>query len=251
MWASGCRAWPVTEISSMACQTHLLDTRAQAPSKMARELGWDRLFPRMAKAWETIGTLKPEFRGPGFRGGGNVLGGVHDSTANFMRYVAAGPRPLHAGFDRHVEHQLRPLDIGRRARPRARHQHQHGRAGPHRVLQPLLRRQGVRGRLARGSGGGGGPRLRGRARGARHDCHPLLHADERAGAGLARQGPRAGARRPRPRASAPRLRPSTARRWCRNSSMPSRRRTRSSSTGPSRRTRCCSPCWPSCARRRR
>jgi sugar (pentulose or hexulose) kinase len=44
----------------------------------------------MAKAWETIGTLKPEFRGPGFRGGGNVLGGVHDSTANFMRYVAAG-----------------------------------------------------------------------------------------------------------------------------------------------------------------
>ena len=80
----------VTEISSMACQTHLLDTRAQQPSKMARELGWDRLFPRMAKAWETIGTLKPEFRGPGFRGLGNVLGGVHDSTANFMRYVAAG-----------------------------------------------------------------------------------------------------------------------------------------------------------------
>ena len=80
----------VTEISSMACQTHLLDIRAQAPSSMARRLGWDALFPPMAKAWETIGTLKEEFRGSGFRGEARVLGGVHDSTANFMRYVCAG-----------------------------------------------------------------------------------------------------------------------------------------------------------------
>jgi sugar (pentulose or hexulose) kinase len=57
---------------------------------MARELGWDRLFPPMRKAWEEIGRLKPEFRGGKFRGEGRVLGGVHDSTANFMRYVCAG-----------------------------------------------------------------------------------------------------------------------------------------------------------------
>ena len=44
----------------------------------------------MAKAWETIGQLRPEFTGPGFRGRGAVLGGVHDSTANYMRYVCAG-----------------------------------------------------------------------------------------------------------------------------------------------------------------
>ena len=81
---------PVTEISSMACQTHLLDIRAQGPSRMARKLGWDVLFPPMAKAWEMIGTLKDEFRGTGFRGEARVLGGVHDSTANFMRYVCAG-----------------------------------------------------------------------------------------------------------------------------------------------------------------
>jgi sugar (pentulose or hexulose) kinase len=80
----------VTEISSMACQTHLLDIRADAPSSTARRLGWDALFPRRAKAWETIGTLRQEFRGPGFRGAARVLGGVHDSTANFMRYVCAG-----------------------------------------------------------------------------------------------------------------------------------------------------------------
>lgn len=81
---------PVTEISSMACQTHLLDIRAQGPSSTARKLGWDVLFPRRAKAWETIGKLGQEFRGTGFRGDGRVLGGVHDSTANFMRYVCAG-----------------------------------------------------------------------------------------------------------------------------------------------------------------
>ena len=80
----------VTEMSSMACQTHLLDIRAQAPSSTARRLGWDALFPPMAKAWETIGPLRPEFRGGAFRGEGRVLGGVHDSTANFMRYVCAG-----------------------------------------------------------------------------------------------------------------------------------------------------------------
>ncbi|WP_421693342.1 FGGY-family carbohydrate kinase [Aestuariivirga sp.] len=81
---------PVTEISSMSCQTHLMDTRRQQPSAMVRELGWDKMFPPMAKAWEEIGTLKPEFAGGTFRGRGAVLGGVHDSTANFMRYVCAG-----------------------------------------------------------------------------------------------------------------------------------------------------------------
>lgn len=80
----------VTEISSLSCQTHLMDTRAQRFSSLVKRQGWSRLFPPMAKAWETIGSLKPEFRGSAFRGRGAVLGGVHDSTANYMRYVAAG-----------------------------------------------------------------------------------------------------------------------------------------------------------------
>jgi len=74
----------------MACQTHLLDIRAQEPSSTARRLGWDALYAPRAKAWEAIGTLLPEYRGASFRGAGRVLGGVHDSTANFMRYVCAG-----------------------------------------------------------------------------------------------------------------------------------------------------------------
>ncbi len=80
----------VREISSMSCQTHLMDTRTQQLSSLVRGQGWSHLFPRMAKAWETIGHLQPEFRGSGFRGEGRMLAGVHDSTANFMRYVCAG-----------------------------------------------------------------------------------------------------------------------------------------------------------------
>ncbi len=80
----------VTEISSMSCQTHLMDTRNQELSSMVKARGWAKFFPRMAKAWETIGRLKPEFMGEGFRGEARVVGGVHDSTANFMRYVCGG-----------------------------------------------------------------------------------------------------------------------------------------------------------------
>jgi sugar (pentulose or hexulose) kinase len=59
-------------------------------SSLARARGWDRLMAPMAKAWNVIGELKPEFRGSDFRGRGDVLAGVHDSNANYLRYLAAG-----------------------------------------------------------------------------------------------------------------------------------------------------------------
>jgi sugar (pentulose or hexulose) kinase len=80
----------VSEISSLSCQTQLMDVAHNSFSSLARGQGWDRLFPRMANAWETIGSLKPEFRGRRFRGQGRVLAGVHDSNANYLRYLAAG-----------------------------------------------------------------------------------------------------------------------------------------------------------------
>jgi sugar (pentulose or hexulose) kinase len=80
----------VTELSSMSCQTHLMDTRSQTLSSLVRRQGWEGLFPPMARAWDPIGVLRPAFRGPDFRGRGAVLGGLHDSTANYMRYVCAG-----------------------------------------------------------------------------------------------------------------------------------------------------------------
>jgi sugar (pentulose or hexulose) kinase len=88
-FALGGRA--VTEVSSMSCQSHLVDMRDGGPSSIARKLGWDTRYAPLAKAWEVIGTLKPELRGPtGFRGRGDILAGVHDSNANLLRYLAGG-----------------------------------------------------------------------------------------------------------------------------------------------------------------
>ncbi|HEY7748621.1 MAG TPA: hypothetical protein VH933_08085 [Aestuariivirgaceae bacterium] len=80
----------VSEISSLSCQSQLMDVAANRFSTLARSRGWDRLFAPMANAWETIGTLQAQFRGEGFRGEGRVLAGVHDSNANYLRYLAAG-----------------------------------------------------------------------------------------------------------------------------------------------------------------
>jgi sugar (pentulose or hexulose) kinase len=80
----------VSEISSLSCQSQLIDVQHNRFSSLARARGWDGSFPPVVKAWETIGMLKPEFRGPGFRGEGRVLAGVHDSNANYLRYLAAG-----------------------------------------------------------------------------------------------------------------------------------------------------------------
>ncbi len=74
-----------TEISSLSCQSHLVDMRTGGPSSLAFSEGWATKFPPLAKAWEVIG------RFPGMkRGEGLVLTGVHDSNANFLRYLASG-----------------------------------------------------------------------------------------------------------------------------------------------------------------
>lgn len=80
----------VNEISSLSCQTHLMDVPNNRFSSLVRSRHWETLFPPMAKAWSDIGPLKPEFRRESFSGEGRVLAGIHDSNANYLRYLAAG-----------------------------------------------------------------------------------------------------------------------------------------------------------------
>lgn len=82
----------VTEISGMACQSHLMNIRDGGYSSLVKRMGWQPLFPPMARAWEVIGTLRTEFLGRNFRGSGKVLAGVHDSNANYLRYLAGGQK---------------------------------------------------------------------------------------------------------------------------------------------------------------
>jgi sugar (pentulose or hexulose) kinase len=81
---------PSVEITSMSCQTHLMNVANGGYSSLAKRLGWDKLFPPMRNSWEEIGKLKPEFCGQGLRGNGAVLAGIHDSSANYVRYQSAG-----------------------------------------------------------------------------------------------------------------------------------------------------------------
>lgn len=80
----------LSEISGLSSQSHLIAVRTNEYSSLARDRGWDRLFAPIRKAWEVAGPLLPEFRGSGLRGKGMVLTGVHDSNANYLRYLAAG-----------------------------------------------------------------------------------------------------------------------------------------------------------------
>lgn len=80
----------VTEVSSMSCQSHLVDMRTGAPSSIATAQGWAQKFAPAANAWDDVGQLSPTRRGLNFQGRGRILAGVHDSNANYLRYLASG-----------------------------------------------------------------------------------------------------------------------------------------------------------------
>ncbi len=75
----------VTEVSSMSCQSHLVDMRDGGPSSISRHFGWDKLYAPLAKAWDCVGSFSSPLNGHG-----KILTGVHDSNANFLRYLASG-----------------------------------------------------------------------------------------------------------------------------------------------------------------
>lgn len=79
-----------TEISSMACQSQLLNVNTGEPSSLANMHGWGEKYAPQQKAWARLGPLKVEFKNSNFRGKAQVLTGVHDSNANYLRYLAGG-----------------------------------------------------------------------------------------------------------------------------------------------------------------
>jgi sugar (pentulose or hexulose) kinase len=76
--------------TELGAQTQLIDVASGGFSSVARRRGWDRLFAPPARAYETIGTLKPEWCRAPLAGRLEVKAGIHDSNANYLRYLAAG-----------------------------------------------------------------------------------------------------------------------------------------------------------------
>ena len=79
------------EVTSLAAQSHLWGPADNRQAAIVARKGWQRLMPPMRRAWETLGPLKPEFAAStGLSAKTRVLCGIHDSSANFYRYQAAG-----------------------------------------------------------------------------------------------------------------------------------------------------------------
>ena len=90
-WAWRLSGVTASEVTSLGAQSHLWCVPERRPSAIVEDRGWGRLLPPLRPAWASLGPLTPAVRartglGPGVR----VLNGIHDSSANFYRYLAAG-----------------------------------------------------------------------------------------------------------------------------------------------------------------
>ena len=89
--AGACPAWPPAEVTSLGAQTQLWNPRANQASSLAVREGWSQKLPPLRKAWETLGPLHPSLAPSQGRGAPPpVLVGIHDSNANYARFLAAG-----------------------------------------------------------------------------------------------------------------------------------------------------------------
>ena len=90
-WAFRLCGVAASEVTSLAAQSHLWSGADGRPTPLVARRGWEHLLPPMRPAFETLGTLKPELaRRCGLPPGTRVVCGIHDSSANFYRYQAAG-----------------------------------------------------------------------------------------------------------------------------------------------------------------
>jgi sugar (pentulose or hexulose) kinase len=80
----------VAGYTELGAQTQLVDVIANRYSSLAHKRGWDELFAPQAPPFETLGALKSEFRPSPLSGRMEVKAGIHDSNANYLRYLAAG-----------------------------------------------------------------------------------------------------------------------------------------------------------------
>jgi len=91
-WAWRLTGVAVTEVSSLGCHTDLWRPAAGAFSSLVAECGWTDRFPRLAPAWETLGTITAEVaERTGLRRDCRVHTGVHDSNASLLLFTRALP----------------------------------------------------------------------------------------------------------------------------------------------------------------
>lgn len=94
-WAWRLAGAAVSEVTSLAAQSHLWCSADTEPARLVAERGWRRLVPPLAPAWADLGPLKPDLATrTGLPAQTRVLTGIHDSSANLYRYQAAAVHDL-------------------------------------------------------------------------------------------------------------------------------------------------------------
>ena len=84
-----------SEATSLGAHTDLWRPAEGRLSSMVEKLGWRRLFPPMRKAWDTLGTLKPEIAvATGLSPEVRVVCGAHDSNASLVPHLKSRRDPF-------------------------------------------------------------------------------------------------------------------------------------------------------------
>lgn len=79
------------EPTSIGAQTQLWNPRGGRVTDLVKREGWDAKFPELKKPYDELGPLRPELaQRLGLDKKIKVLVGIHDSNANYARYLAAG-----------------------------------------------------------------------------------------------------------------------------------------------------------------
>jgi sugar (pentulose or hexulose) kinase len=90
-WAWRLSGVAASEVTILGAQSHIWNAPDRRPASIVAARGWQRLIPPFAPAWKSLGPIRPELASrhalpPTLQ----VLCGIHDSSANFYRYQAAG-----------------------------------------------------------------------------------------------------------------------------------------------------------------
>jgi L-fuculokinase len=84
-----------SEVTSLGAHTDLWRPNEGDLSSMVDKLGWRRLFPPMRKAWDTLGTLKPEVaNATGLPPDVRIICGAHDSNASLVPHLLSRRDPF-------------------------------------------------------------------------------------------------------------------------------------------------------------
>lgn len=84
-WAWVLAGIPAAEITSLGCHSDLWCPGEAQPSSLARNRGWSKHLAPLRKAWEVLGTIRPEWaERTGLAEDVRIYCGIHDSNAALL-----------------------------------------------------------------------------------------------------------------------------------------------------------------------